>query len=213
VPDEAVKDGIVLGYGFPTERALQLPVRLGLYEKIEDVFEASKDVTFRNDVGRFVYRLFPLGYEDPGIDTLWRSVESGLDKLAVIRDREYLGWRYGRHPIYSYILWGLKRRWGSSLLGFAITRAREDQVLLMDYVCRPQVLGTLLEKIENYVSSSGGKKLVCWIPGYMKQEMTQRGWTVYPAGTAIPRTTHEKTLTKEEIEGNFFFSMGDTDFM
>jgi len=42
VPDEAAIDGFILGYGFPNERALQLPEKLGLYEKIEDVFEANK---------------------------------------------------------------------------------------------------------------------------------------------------------------------------
>src|SRR3990172_287579 len=99
-PDEASKDGIIFGYGFPTERAFLLPLKLKLYDKLEDVAEATKPVGFHNNANRLMFKLFPLGFDDDRIDALWESVSRELT-LAVIRDRAYLAWRYQAPPLFS----------------------------------------------------------------------------------------------------------------
>jgi len=214
VPDEAVRDGIILGYGFPNERALRLPEKLGLYEKIEDVCEANKETRFWNNAVRYVYKLFPLSYDDRRIDDLWEE-EKDNNVLSVVRDRDYLEWRYQRHPLFSYELWGLRKRWSSRLRGLAVLR-REDEkerVLIMDFVCPSNKMEALFQKIENVVYAAGGKRLTLWHPEYLKGKMIRMGFSVGSAGTSIPRTTHEQTLRKNEIAGRFFYTMGDTDFL
>jgi len=213
VPEEAVKDGIILGYGFPNERALRLPEKLGLYEKIEDVCEANKETRFWNNPARYVYKLFPLSYDDRRIDDLWEEVKYSY-VLSVVRDGDYLRWRYQRHPLFSYELWGLRKRWSSRLRGIAVLR-REDEkerVLIMDFVCPANEMYALFQKIENVVFGKK-KRLALWHPEYLKRKMTRMGFSVGSAGTSIPRTTHEQTLRKNEIAGRFFYTMGDTDFL
>ncbi len=213
VPEEAVKDGIILGYGFPNERALRLPEKLGLYEKIEDVCEANKEARFWNAPTRYVYKLLPLSYEDGRIDTLWER-EKNNHGLSVVRDRDYLRWRYERHPFFTYELWGLRKRWSSRLCGFAVLRREDERVLITDFVCPLSLMEALFQKIENTVYTAAGKKrLVLWHPEYLKQKMALMGFSVGFAGTSIPRTTHERTLKKDDIRGNFFYTMGDTDFL
>jgi hypothetical protein len=212
VPAEAVKDGIILGYGFPNARAMTLPEKLGLYEKVEDVSEATKEVLFNNNLNRFIYQISPLSFEDNGIDALWKSVADEV-KLAVIRDRDYLRWRYQKHPFLQYELWGLKKRLGKKLQGLAVLRREGERLLLIDFVCPMALLHILFQKVENYTSSAAMKTLVLWLPEYLKEKLTVMGFAIRPAGTCIPRTTHEKTLTKDDIEGKFFYTMGDTDFM
>jgi len=212
VPEEAVRDGIVIGYGFPNDRAFRLPEKLGLYEKIEDVCEANKETTFWNNPSRYVYRLFPLSYDDDRIDILWEEVKDAY-VLAVIRDQAYLRWRYEKHLLFSYELWGLRKRWSSRLVGFAVLR-REDErerVLIMDFVCHAGEMQTLFQKIENIID--GKKRMTLWHAEYLKQKMSQMGFSVGHAGTCIPRTTHEGTIRKYEISGKFFYTMGDTDFL
>ncbi len=211
-PTEAVRNGVVLGYGFPNERAFRLPEKLGLYEKVEDVFEAGKDVQFRNDLNRYTYRLFPLGHDDGRIDVLWEELKNRIH-LAVIRDREYLRWRYQRHPFFSYELWGLKKRWGSRLDGLAVVRRDNARMLLMDFLCPLDLLGPFFQKIENYVYTTGIKRLVFWLPEYLGKRVVREGYSVYPAGTSIPRSTIEGFMDKEEMKGRFFYTMGDTDFL
>jgi len=214
VPEEAVRDGIILGYGFPNDRAFRLPEKLGLYEKIEDVCEANKEATFWNNMSRYVYKLFPLSYDDGRIDILWDEVKV-KHVLSVIRDQDYLRWRYQRHPLFSYELWGLRKRWSSKLCGFAVLRRddEKERVLIMDFVCPANEMEALFQKIENAVCVAGGKRLTLWHPEYMKQKMPMMGFSVRYAGTSIPRTTHERTLRKYEMAGKFFYTMGDTDFL
>jgi hypothetical protein len=211
-PDKASKDGIIFGYGFPTERAFLLPMKLNLYEKLEDVLEASKPVGFHNNANRFMFKIFPLKFDDDRIDVLWESVRKEL-KLAVIRDRFYLSWRYQKHSLFSYEIWGLKRRWGGRLEGLAVLRSDGARTLLIDFVCPGYLLRTLFQKVENYSYAAGKKMLVLWCPEYMRQQMTQKGFSIQPAGTTIPLSTHEGWLKKEDIGGKFFYTMGDTDFL
>ncbi|MBI5849114.1 MAG: GNAT family N-acetyltransferase [Nitrospirae bacterium] len=212
VPEEAVRNNIYLGYGFPNQRALRLPEKLGLYEKIEDVYEASKKICFQTTAARFYFSLSPLSFDDNRIDLLWNDVKTRL-KLAVVRDRDYLSWRYQRHPFYSYELWGLQRRWGGGLLGFAVLRRDGEQMLLVDFACRFEMLKNLLRKVENYCWTAGFKRLLLWHPEFLNSSLESLGFVVGPSLTCIPRTTHELTMKKEEIKGNFFYTMGDTDFM
>ncbi|MCL4475417.1 MAG: GNAT family N-acetyltransferase [Nitrospirae bacterium] len=211
-PLEMVRDGIILGYGFPNERAMLLPEKLGLYEKIEDVFEAGAEADLTNNPGRFIYKFFPLRYDDSRIDALWESVKREI-RLGVVRDREYLAWRYQGHPFYKYELWGLKKRWGNKLTGLAVLRRDGERILIIDFVCSIDMLNILFQKIGNYSYSTGIKTLKLWFPGYLKNTLGEMGFHINLSGTCIPRTTHERTLTKSEMEGQFFYTMGDTDFL
>lgn len=213
VPHEAVRDGIIMGYGFPEKDKLLKPaLSLGIYEKVEDVFEASKEANFVTNLNRFIYKFFPLSYDDSRIDALWESVKREV-KLGIVRDREYLAWRYQRHPLYKYELWGLKKRWGNKLAGLAVLRRDGERMLIMDFVCGEDILSVLFQKIENYSFMSRAKNIVLWLPEYLSQRIGDIGFSIKPSCTCIPRTTHEKTLTKEEMKGKFFYTMGDTDFL
>jgi len=211
-PEVAHKDRIIVGYGFPTERALRLPEKLGLYEKVEDVCEANKEAAFCNEAVRYIHKLFPMSYDDMRVDTLWQGVKNSYP-LAVVRDRDYLTWRYQRHPLFTYELWALRKRWSSRLEGLAVLRREEERILIVDFVCPLPVMGALFKKIENVVCAAGKKRLTLWHPGYLREIMIKLGFSVGFAGTSIPRATHELYLTKDEIAGKFFYTMGDTDFL
>jgi hypothetical protein len=211
VPAEAVRDGIRMGYGFPNSRNLLAPaLLLGLYEKVEDVFEASKEISaLRNTADRFLYELDLLDYTDEDIDELWETCEKEI-VLSVIRDRKYFRWRYQRNPLYSYELWGLRRRWGGKLLGLAVLRRQDDRMLLVDFLCPRELLDVLFLKIENCAYSAGYTRIILWIPEYLASMVERLGFAVQISCTSIPRTTCEPTLQKDEIRGNFFYTMGDT---
>ncbi len=212
LPEETSKEGFVEGYGFPGERELRLALLLGLYEKVEDVFEASKEVALNNNAGRLRYKLFPMGFDDRRIDDLWESVKGSL-KLAVIRDREYFDWRFRRHTLFTYEIWGLKGRFGRRLQALAVLKRDNERLLIVDFVCASENMGVLFQKTENYAYSIGSKRLVLWIPEYLRQSLSGMGFSIGPAGTSIPRPNDNKWLPLEAIKGKFFYTMGDTDFL
>ena len=99
------------------------------------------------------------------------------------------------------------------LKGLAVLRRNNEEVMVMDYVCRKEDMKTLFEKLENSVSASGGKTLKLWAPPFMADDLGRLGFSVRNTAIYIPRTTHETFLKKHEIAGNFFYTMGDTDFL
>ena len=213
IPAEAVKDGIIIGYGFPTVDILLRPaLSLGIYEKVEDVLEGNKEAVFHNDPIRYSFRLFPLEYPDERIDHLWNLCKNNTS-LSVVRNMKYFTWRYKNHPFFNYELWGLKKRMGRRLLGLAVLRREKDRILIIDFLSMKEMFEPLFQKIENYIYSTGLKTITFWFPPFMREKITALEFSIKKSPTSIPRTTYEKTLTKEEMAGKFFYTMGDTDFL
>lgn len=213
VPQEAVRDGIIMGYGFPNLNTLMRPaLSLEIYEKVEDVREGSKETGFHNDSTRYLFKFFPLDVKDKRIDDLWDSCKQNL-YLSVVRDRGYIEWRYRNHPLYQYELWGLRRRLGKKLLGFAVLKRENERVLLMDFLAMKGMTRPLFQKVENYICSMSQKTLLLWFPPFLEEKMRALGFSTKQAPTSIPRTTFKEALTREEMAGKFFYTMGDTDFL
>jgi len=212
LPVETARDGFILGYGFPSETALLLPEKLSLYERVEDIWSAFKEVRFGKDIDRYTFKFFPLSYDDKRIDELWDCFKESL-RLSVVRDRKHYKWRFERHPVLKYELWGLKRRWSKKLLGLAVLKQENDNMMVTDFMYRESAFNALFKKIENYSFTAGAKTLLLWCPGYLTDRFVRSGFSKKPSGIILPRTTHPAWLKKEDIQGNFFYTMGDTDFL
>jgi GNAT superfamily N-acetyltransferase len=66
------------------------------------------------------------------LDRLWQGVQGGYNK-AVVRDADYLNWRYQQHPLAGYRF--LEARDASNtLLALGVVRCSERQARLVDYV-------------------------------------------------------------------------------
>ena len=59
----------------------------------------------------------------------------------------------------------------------------------------------------------GIKKILFWLPEYIKELVEREGFSVKRACTSVPRSTVQGYLKKEEMKGKFFYTMGDTDFL
>ena len=212
--DELFKDSFIMFYGFPTEHTLTLPAeKLKLYERVEPVYDAVKDTAFNNNTTRFLYKLFPMSFDDDAIDRLWNDVGHEF-RLSIIRDKTYLKWRYEESRLFRYELWGLRRRWSKRLDALAVLRRDgTEKLYIIDMVFGKKVLPSLLSKAENLACSLGMKKLSLWMPQRFHQVLLESGFSFLPFGTTLPRSTHPLTIKKEEIAEKFFYTMGDTDFL
>jgi hypothetical protein len=216
IPSAAVQEGFVMGYGFPQIRAVKIGEAQGFYERIEEAVEAQRPVRFHQGPTRYRYKLFPMDWLDARIDALWDRVGTTLE-LAVARDRRYLFWRFKRHPHYTYQLWGLRRRWSRRLAGWAVVRdmpacrqGRGETLYVMDLLFEESPL-PLLDKLDNMAAAAGKPSLTLWLPPRYHGVLEARGFTLKPTGIVIPRTTHPGTLPKEEMQGKFYYTLGDFD--
>ena len=212
--DSHVRNGVTMFYGFPTEKTLLLPLeKKGLYERVEPVLEASKDLSAQKDRINPLYRLVLLSFDDQRIDDIWVSVRENFE-LAVIRDRDYFDWRYKRNPLFSYEIWGITKRWSNNLLGLVVVKKDDsDTLLVMDIVFYDRTFNSLLIKIESLARELGKKRMGIWLPQRMHHTLEKFGFISRPSGATLPRSTHPATLTKDEIRAHFFYTCGDTDFL
>jgi hypothetical protein len=65
------------------------------------------------------------------IDTLWKNVESGYDKI-VKRSHSYIFWKYGQHPINNYQLIVVKKN--NVIIGVGIFRNSFKMARFVDYI-------------------------------------------------------------------------------
>lgn len=210
--EELIKDSKIF-FGFSPERIIKLAVdRLGIYERVENIFEANRDVRFHNVPARFLYSLLPIDFDDERIDDLWDKTKHQF-RLAVIKDRRYLKWRYKDNPLFTYEIWGLKKRWSGQLQAIAVLKREQDKILIMDLIFKNDMLPILLTKIENLSFSIGIKKVSLWAPKPIRNLLETLGFEIVPTATTLPRSTHPLTLSKDEISEKFFYTAGDTDYL
>jgi len=209
-----MRDSVIMVYGFPTEKTLMLPAeKIGIYERVESVHEAIKNIRFNNNPSRFLYKLFPMNYDDERIDELWDDVKHQF-ALAIIRDKTYLKWRYGENPLFTYELRGLRKRWSRKLAAFIVLKKEQSEKLyIVDMIFRKNILSNLLSKVENLAYSIGKKKLSLWVPHQFHDRFKEKGFSLVPTGTTLARTTNPLTLQKSEMLATFFYTMGDTDYL
>jgi hypothetical protein len=214
IMEEMVRDSIVMFYGFSPRQVVRLSVdRLGIYESVENIYEAAKSVRFNSGAARYLYKLSPVSFDDDRIDKLWEDSRDQF-RLAIIRDRAFFKWRCGENPLFRYEAWGFTRRWSKKLMGLAVLRRQQtDKVLVTDLVFQRGLLPALLTKVENLAVSAGAKNLSLWLPQQFHDLLRARGFTLADSGATMVKPTHPLAITKDEIREKFFYTMGDTDFL
>lgn len=125
----------ILGFGFPNKPVMKTAVRLGLYGKVDDYVELA----FGDFPGPEPdIQAEPLRVENPShgnsIDELWQAMRKDFgDGVIGKRHREYLDYRYFRHPnAGAYFPLLLTRE--SEAFAVAVLKRHEEQWLLMDVV-------------------------------------------------------------------------------
>lgn len=88
------------------------------------------------------------------IDSLWNSIAKGYDK-AVVRNWDYLDWRYQQHPFASYQFIELRDR-GRTLKALGVVREDGRQVRLVDYLGPAKSKGIKAAVIEAILSNWPG---------------------------------------------------------
>jgi len=86
-------------------------------------------------------------------------------------------------------------------------------LLIMDVICEDKTLPFLLRKIENLASSRRDREIVIWLPNRYRDVLIRLGFTLKASGATVPRSTHPGAMSREDISGKLFYTMGDTDYL
>ncbi len=197
----------VFCYGFPGRRPYILGERIGVYDTIEHGVDCMKSLSpFKTLFFCGPFRVEPIKWNDERLDQLWGSVSQEL-QLSVIRDRDYLLWRYPDNPYFSYQLLGVSH--SERLIGWAVIRETEEEVFVVDLLTEQRRCGRLLRTLEKFFLSRGRKKIRLWLPEVWRKKL--KGYALQKTEAVVTNMVWRLPLETASVKRNLYYTMGDAD--
>ncbi|QJD31491.1 GNAT family N-acetyltransferase [Methylococcus geothermalis] len=205
----------LLAYGFPNERAMRVAEKLQLYAEVGRVVEIRwPALPYRPHVATVLRRLWRVREEERSLGDLWSKMKRDLAAgILVMRDSNYLHYRYFEHPCFDYVVLVVANRLGGRLRGLIVLRRERDECKLVDLVAPLREIPLLIDHARRQVTRWGLPVLTAWVSATYAGFFRSPG--VYKTGTEIPIPTNVWTEGPrfEELQDRWWFMMGDTDFL
>lgn len=211
----------LLGFGFPNLKAMHVATRLGLYRKTDDFIEIGVsgdgiEVGGR-DAGIQCSRDDGSVIDGPEYDALWKTFSGRLTEAIVgERDAGHMDYRYRNHPGRHYQYYCLRNPDGG-LRALAVVREHESRCLLMDIVAAPEDISVCLPVLAEFLQSSvhtlAQPPLKCWITAGHAHWFDAPGSSRHDLGIEIPCNAWSDGPLPEQLQGAWWLTAGDMDFL
>ncbi len=204
-----------VAYGFPNARHMRLAERLGLYGEVDALVEQRWAAT--EGFQSWQYQGCELSGGDlspPDFHSVWQAMAQDFtEHLLVVRDADYLRYRYVDHPVHRYVLLGLRHRWTGRLQGVVVMRPEADQCRLMDLIGPVRLFPRLIELARSRVPRGGATALTGWFTRSQITRLASAGGVTQPVDIAIPANTWSVGPPLSALQDRWWLTMGDTDFL
>jgi hypothetical protein len=204
--------GQKLVMGFPNSSSHRGLVRDLGWGDVHEVPQFAADV---RDIGGEL--------DDPGVielerfdrrfDWLWEDIKDATP-VSVVRNQRYLQWRFVENPENRYRIFAYQDR--ATLAGYAVAKRYQDQLHMVDILCRDPETGVrLTRRVARAASAQGVPVVSAWLnPGLgLHHELERLGFQ--PRGPV----TYFCVLALDPAPGlrgaydfqNWYLTMGDSD--
>jgi hypothetical protein len=118
------KNPNALAFGFPSDRAMRLGEKLGLFAAIDNWYEIELDPFTSSQFMPRVREVSLLNqHVQNQINKSWSKMRPELKQhLVGERNPDYWMWRYAHHPIYTYRVFEVKHAWWPVTLAYLVMR-------------------------------------------------------------------------------------------
>lgn len=204
-----------VAYGFPNARAMRLAVRQRLYRPVDRLLELRWPV----EISLWSRRLVALRRDWSALTSVAFSACSKAmhqdlhEAVWVLRDEDYLRYRYPDCPRGGYELIEVRLGLTRSPLGFAVLKREEDHVKLMDVVGGLNQTSRIIEGVRVYLSQAENKPLRAWVTPRQCAAFQAVGVEVHATDLQIPCQSLFQHSAPEQFYGRWWVSYGDTDFL
>jgi len=212
-----------MAYGFPIPVYCRLLVRTGVCTVLHRVVQLERELTDdARDPDRGLaalrYRIEQVSRFPAAVDGLWRRCQQELP-LAIIRDARYLNWRYADCPGGTYTMLLATDRWTGQIAGAAVLRLGVEGrpvALLVDWLVPGRSRGlaeALLRHCHGLALASGQSRIDAWFPEYAPQFqlLKTHGYQPSPTQYEIVVEPFHPELSREWVQGHWYYTMGDSD--
>jgi hypothetical protein len=193
----------VFCYGFPGRRPFLLGKRLGVYDEIETAVDCRihPGFSFFNPC-----RIEGIPWGDSSLDLLWSSL-SDILLLSLMRDKEYLGWRYASNPFYSYRLLGVFC--SGKLRGWFVLRDSGEEVLVIDFLTEEILFKNALQALRRHLSAQKRKAVRLWLPEKLRRRL--KIYRTEKTEAVVTNMIWKLPLHTGSVREELYYTMGDAD--
>ncbi|MFH0861119.1 MAG: GNAT family N-acetyltransferase [Candidatus Altiarchaeota archaeon] len=215
--EDLKENNIPVTYGFPNKRSYTLHKGFMGYSDL--IFFDALKITKPNLVGKQelpgFHKIDKFGDD---FDNLWDSCRKDY-KIAVVRNKNYLNWRYIQRPDWKYFPFGVYK--GKTLGGYTVLKLyREDKILrghILDvFTCSgdKDTLDKLVDGSLNFFSEHNVDEVTCWIWGnpLFEEVLEEKGFSKENTKIPLVIRMNKQFDYAEEIKDNmnWYFTMGDS---
>lgn len=203
-----------IGYGFPTQRAMAVATKQGLYRQVDSmvekqwsaldtrasVFSLTKEVTQDN----------MMSLRHP-IDKLWETMRNDFNNSTIgVRDWQYIVHRYIQRPEKTYRIYLVKQRFTTKPLGLVVLAQEDQRCRLMDIVGDVQLFPTLIFHARRLCIQLSATQLYGWIT--LSHQHHWESDTTKPLDICIPTNAWSDRKRDTQMIPKWWLTAGDTDF-
>lgn len=202
----------LLGFGFPNIKAMHVAQRLGLYGKTDELLALSYPVDGELTAGAWTVAQAGPELDNDGLaDTLWQQMAPAFtDGIIGVRDAAYLRYRYAQRPGLDYHVLVLTHPSGSHAV--AVTRDHGERRLIMDVIAPADDLPQVLIALSQHGHDTGWP-MVLWLSAGQLHRVQTASLHVEPTGIHIPCNAWTRGPAAETLQGRWWLTAGDMDFM
>lgn len=212
-----------MAYGFPIPVYCRYLVRTGVCTVLHRVVQLERELIGEaalpgSGLGSLRYQIEQVSRFPPTVDELWQRCQQELP-LAIIRDARYLNWRYADCPDVAYVRMLATNRWTGRAEGIAVLRLGVEGrpvASLVDWLVpggRRKLAGALLWHCHALALASGQHRIEAWFPDYAPQFLflSDHGYRPTPTQYEIVVEPFVPELSREWVQGHWYYTMGDSD--
>jgi hypothetical protein len=251
--NEAGKGGINITYGFPNEPAYPGHLKSGWFDicslqvmikplNLENALKRRIKNKFMIKIcviiGKLIFNLFYRAKKPPEVDGLTISKITSFDnhindfwdkfsndhEIFIVRDKEYLNWRYVDVPDVDYTIYLAEK--DGEVCGYVVLRCVKEEGLASGYIFdiiaplnRAEVIHCLLSNAIEYFKNENADLIFCKMVANktFRKIFRNNGFIssrFIKGGQFCAYTSHPKiSETYLKDPKNWFFQLGDSDFI
>lgn len=212
----------LLGYGFPSDRAMGLAQRLGLYAPVGEVVELKWPAKKSLRVQAF-YRLEKVAPDNfdslkTELEKIWRGFSRQLQGAIVgIKNAAHIKRRFLDYPDKDYQIYLVRKRFGKQILGMFVLRDQQEngvnRSLLLEMMGKFEDFPALIRAARHLSAKQGQDTLATWVSKSYASLFSCQGATELPLRVYIPTCVCTWGPEPEELRDKWWLMAGDTDFL
>lgn len=201
----------VLVFGFPSDRAMRVGERLGLFTEIDQISEliwAASQETLEA-----IAQPFPDKKFSDLVDRLWQKMAKDLMGAIVgVRNGDYFVRRYFQHPVHQYKVFVWRSRWLRVPLGVFVLRSHGAMIELVDWVAPLDQGDAVIEQACRAATCMGGESLMTWLTRSYAPRFTSNASSCEVTQFRIPACGQVPSEWAASFKNRVWLNAGDTDY-